>query len=89
MRYAVRCGAGPSIRALSARPNALMKLLVEHGPETVMRALARARLADGARFDGLHFFCFGGYLRACQWLWRVANGQFALNDDGGFDVFRG
>jgi len=70
-RYAVRCGAGPSIRALGARPTSLMKLIGDHGPENVMQDLANARMAQPGLVDGVHMFCFGGFLRTCEWLQRV------------------
>jgi methylenetetrahydrofolate reductase (NADPH) len=67
-RYAVRCGVGPSMRALGARPTSLLKLIGDHGPEQVMHDLATARLAQPGLFDGVHLFCFGGFLRTCEWL---------------------
>jgi methylenetetrahydrofolate reductase (NADPH) len=70
-RYAVRCGAGPSIRALGARPTSLVRLIGDHGPEHVMHDLGNARLAQPGLFDGVHLFCFGGFLRTCEWLQRV------------------
>lgn len=70
-RYAMRCGVGPSIRALGARPTSLVKLIGEHGPEPVMQDLVGA---PGV-FDGVHFFCFGGFLRTCQWLQQVTEAQ--------------
>jgi methylenetetrahydrofolate reductase (NADPH) len=81
-RYAMRCGVGPSIRALGARPTSLMKLIGDHGPENVMRDLAAARHAQPGLFDGVHLFCFGGFLRTCEWLKRVADGDFKLDDKG-------
>jgi methylenetetrahydrofolate reductase (NADPH) len=84
-RYAVRCGVGPSIRALGARPTSLVKLIGDHGPEHVMRDLAAAHITRPGLFDGVHFFCFGGFLRTCEWLRRVADGRFKLNDKG-FEV---
>lgn len=77
-RYAVRCGVGPSIRTLGARPTSLVKLIGEHGPEDVMRDLAGARVARPGLFDGVHFFCFGGFLRTCEWLRRVAQGRIEV-----------
>lgn len=85
-RYAMRCGVGPSIRALGARPTSLMKLIGDHGPENVMRDLAAARLAQPGLFDGVHLFCFGGFLRTCEWLKRVADGQFKLDDKGSMSL---
>jgi hypothetical protein len=37
-----------------------------------MRDLAVAYQRDTSTFDGLHFFCFGGYLRTCAWLKSIA-----------------
>jgi len=84
-KYAMRCGIGPSIRALGARPSSFVKLIGEHGPENVVRQLADARLSGNSDFSGVHLFCFGGYLRTCEWLHKVANGRFSV-DDHGFQV---
>jgi len=67
-RYAVRCGVGPSIRVLTARPTAIGKLLSGYGPDDVLQDLAYAHARDRTAFDGIHWFCFGGFLRTCQWL---------------------
>ncbi|MFL6575803.1 MAG: methylenetetrahydrofolate reductase [Povalibacter sp.] len=72
LKFARRCGVGPSIRALVSRPSAFAKLIGEHGPEDVMRDLAVAYERDASTFSGLHFFCFGGYLRTCEWLGRYS-----------------
>jgi len=80
-RFAMRCGVGPSIRALGARPTSLLKLIGDHGPEQVMRGLAEAYRGDQPEFDGVHLFCFGGYLRTCRWLHAVANGHIKLTDN--------
>ena len=85
-RFAMRCGVGPSIRALGARPTSLMKLIGDHGPEQVMRGLAEVYRGDSPNFNGVHLFCFGGYLRTCQWLHAVANGRFKLDDKDNFSV---
>lgn len=85
-RFAVRCGAGASIRALGVRPGSLVRLLGERGPEDVVRGLAEARVAGTADFSGIHLFCFGGFLRASEWLHRVAGGRFKLDARAAFDV---
>lgn len=82
LKFAMRCGAGPSIRALGARPGSLVKLIGDHGPESVLWALARARAGGESDFSGIHLFCFGGYLRTCEWLHALANGRFELSDSG-------
>ncbi|MFC4311825.1 methylenetetrahydrofolate reductase [Steroidobacter flavus] len=83
LRYAVRCGVGPSIRALGARPTSLTKLIGDHGPEALVRTLADV---SPDRYDGLHFFTFGGFLRTCEWLQRVDQGAFTLDEHGSFSV---
>jgi methylenetetrahydrofolate reductase (NADPH) len=84
-RFALRCGVGPSIRALGSRARSVTALAAEHGPQHVIRTLAEAHVASSAGFDGLHFFGFGGYLRTCDWVNRVAHGRFSL-DASGFTV---
>lgn len=86
LKFAMRCGVGPSIRALTARPSSFMHLLGDHGPEHVVRGLAEARSGGAAEFGGIHLFGFGGYLRTCEWLSRVASGNFRLSGKGGFEV---
>ena len=86
IKYAMRCGAGPSVRALTSRPAVFTRLLGDHGPESVLRALAAARIAGQSDFGGIHLFCFGGYLRTCKWLQALAAGRFELDDNDGFKV---
>lgn len=85
-KFAVRCGAGPSIRALGAKPTSLMKLVGERGPEAVLRGLAAARVTGSTDFDGIHLFCFGGFLKTSEWLHAVAEGRFRLDEREGFVV---
>ncbi len=87
-RFALHCGVGPSVRALGTRARAVTALAAEHGPQQVMRTLAAARAAGTSDFDGFHFYTFGGYVRTCRWLERIANGRFTLDARGGFDVAR-
>jgi methylenetetrahydrofolate reductase (NADH) len=85
-RFALRCGVGPSIRALGAGPTAFTKLMGDRGPEPIIRALAQERAAGRASIDGIHLFSFGGYLRSCEWLHTVGSGRFRLNDHTGFEL---
>jgi methylenetetrahydrofolate reductase (NADPH) len=71
-RYAVRCGIGNSLRVLTEKPF-FAKLLVEKGPEPIIREIACA--ANGGStsalpFDiaGLHFFVFGGFGKTVDWI---------------------
>jgi methylenetetrahydrofolate reductase (NADPH) len=83
LRFAMLCGIGNSVRALKARPQAITRLLVEAGPEAVVRDIARPA---GAPIAGVHFFCFGGLMRTARWLRAVREGRFELTPDGGFRV---
>lgn len=83
LRFAALCGIGNSMRALKARPQAITRLLVETGPELVVRELAQH---SGPPIAGPHFFCFGGLVRTARWLRAVRDGRFELAEDGGFRV---
>ena len=83
LRFAALCGIGNSVRALKARPQAITRLLVEAGPEVVVRDIARR---GGAPIAGVHFFCFGGLVRTARWLRAIREGRFELTSDGGFRV---
>ena len=71
-RYAVRCGIGNSLRVLTEKPS-FAKLLVEKGPEPIIRGVASAAEVGNATpmpFDiaGLHFFVFGGFNKTVEWI---------------------
>ena len=72
LKFARRCGVGRSIRALVARPSAVTQLLGDYDPDLSLRELAAAYQSNSSTFDGLHFFCFGGYLQTCEWLSTIA-----------------
>ena len=76
VNFGLRCGVGPSIRALSAKPGVLRLLMAEHAPDEVVAELARAIDCGESSLAGLHVFCLGGWLRACSWL------QSLTLDDG-------
>lgn len=70
MRYAVRCGIGNSLRVLTENPS-FAKVLVERGPEPIIRGLA-ASMAEGdgrpLGIAGLHFYVFGGFRKTMDWI---------------------
>jgi len=83
-RFAIRCGIGNSLRALTSG-RGITRLLSEAGPEAVVTALAQANL--GA--EGLHFYTFGGVSKAADWLNAVRAGKFDLTgDEAGFRIRR-
>jgi methylenetetrahydrofolate reductase (NADPH) len=71
-RYAVRCGIGNSLRVLTEKPS-FAKLLVEKGPEPIIRGVAATAGAENAAHSpfgiaGLHFFVFGGFNKTVDWI---------------------
>jgi methylenetetrahydrofolate reductase (NADPH) len=70
MRYAVRCGVGNSLHVLKENPS-FAKMLVERGPEPIIRELAASMAyGDGKRLGiaGLHFYVFGGFKKTMDWI---------------------
>ncbi len=71
-RYALRCGVGNSVRVLTEKPS-FAKLLIEKGPEPIIREVATA-LGPGNGLTlplgiaGLHFFVFGGFNKTVDWI---------------------
>jgi methylenetetrahydrofolate reductase (NADPH) len=70
-RYAMKCGVGNSIKVLTEKPS-FAKLLIDKGPEPLIRQLAEAVAqgnAGGAPgIQGLHFFVFGGFNKTVDWI---------------------
>jgi methylenetetrahydrofolate reductase (NADPH) len=89
LKYAMLCGVGPSIRALTASPGSFAKLVAERGPEKIVRAVAAAGVAEEIDNFGIHLFSFGGLVRTCAWIRAVTDGRFTLDEEGGFDVRSG
>jgi methylenetetrahydrofolate reductase (NADPH) len=72
-KFAVRCGVGRSLSALTSRHAAVARLLTETGPERVIDELVMAETA-GIAIAGLHFFTFGGVRRTAAWIDQLAGG---------------
>jgi methylenetetrahydrofolate reductase (NADPH) len=83
-RFALRCGVGNSLRALTSG-RGITRLLTEAGPEAVVATLAHAGLVP----EHLHFYTFGGVSKAADWLNAVRAGKFDLTkDESGFKLRR-
>lgn len=71
-RYAVRCGVGNSLHVLTEHPS-FARLLVEKGPEPIIRGIAAAANSESTAslllgIAGLHFFVFGGFHKTVDWI---------------------
>jgi methylenetetrahydrofolate reductase (NADPH) len=67
-KFALRCGIGNSMRALRGQIGRFGRLLVDTGPDDVMRALEAAPREATAAIAGFHVFPFGGLRKARNWL---------------------
>ena len=67
-RYAMKCGVGASLRALTHNPS-FSRLLTEKGPEPIIRELgAQLSLNGNLSVQGIHFFVFGGFKKTVEWI---------------------
>jgi|CXWL01.1.fsa_nt_gi methylenetetrahydrofolate reductase (NADPH) len=76
MKFALRCGIGPSLRALEKHGARFGEVLTTTGPEALVADLAEG--LGGEDFGavlGMHFFVFGGIKQSAEWLqqWRGAH----------------
>jgi methylenetetrahydrofolate reductase (NADPH) len=67
-KFALRCGVGNSMRALRNQIGRFGRLLVDTGPDDVMRGLEAAPREATAAIAGFHLFPFGGLGKAGKWL---------------------
>ncbi|WP_246251577.1 methylenetetrahydrofolate reductase [Allomesorhizobium camelthorni] len=68
VKYAIRCGVGASLRALTERRQLLGGLLRAETPEKLLTAIALAHRDDPSlRFEGAHFFTFGAPEQSIEW----------------------
>jgi methylenetetrahydrofolate reductase (NADPH) len=67
-KFALRCGIGNSMRSLRGQIGRFGRLLIDTGPDDVMRGLCAAPDAATASVAGFHLFPFGGLRKAGDWL---------------------
>lgn len=86
LRFALRCGVGPSIRTLTKQRANIAKLLALWEPDSLVQTLAETPLVT-VPVAGLHFYTLGGLKRSVEWANAVAAGRIALRHEGnGFHV---
>jgi methylenetetrahydrofolate reductase (NADPH) len=66
--YGMRCGVGPSLRALRSHGVSLTRLVAQTGPDAIVAALAAAESSIPFK---LHFFSFGGVEKTARWMKSV------------------
>ena len=67
-KFALRCGIGNSMRALRSQIGRFGRLLIDTGPDDVMRGLEAAPREATSAISGFHLFPFGGLRKAGNWL---------------------
>jgi methylenetetrahydrofolate reductase (NADPH) len=72
---AKRCGVGPSMRALSSRTGAMLKLFSDRSPDLLLDELSWSTVREPAALDGIHLYSFGGFLRTAAWLRQTADSR--------------
>jgi len=67
-KFALRCGIGNSMRALRGQIGRYGRLLVDSGPDEIVRGLAAAPEEATSSVAGFHVFPFGGLRKSANWL---------------------
>jgi len=67
-KFALRCGVGNSLRSLREHIGRFGRLLIDTGPDDVLRGLWTSSSIANTPIAGLHFFPFGGLGKTSRWL---------------------
>jgi methylenetetrahydrofolate reductase (NADPH) len=67
-KFALRCGVGNSLKSLREHIGRFGRLLIDTGPDDVLRGLWTSPSIAKTPIAGLHFFPFGGLSKTSQWL---------------------
>jgi methylenetetrahydrofolate reductase (NADPH) len=67
-KFALRCGVGNSLRSLREHIGRFGRLLIDTGPDDVLRGLWTSPSIANTPIAGLHFFPFGGLSKTSRWL---------------------
>jgi methylenetetrahydrofolate reductase (NADPH) len=80
LTYALRCGVGASLRALTRQGRRYGRLARYDGPEMLVGdVLARTSGDDVPAIAGFHVFPFGGVRQSCTWMAELQGGRAAHN----------
>jgi len=89
MNHAKHCGIGPSMRVLTRQAANIAKLMTTRMPDQLTRDLANYQANDpDCGINLCHLYPLGGMKKSAAWLYAVIDGDFELNDKGGFDLTR-
>lgn len=87
MMHAKACGIGPSMRVLTRQAANIAKLMTTREPDKLVRDLAAYSANDPqCGITKCHLYPLGGMRKSAAWLYAVQDGNFKLNEKGGFDL---
>lgn len=87
MMHAKACGIGPSMRVLTRQAANIAKLMTTREPDKLVRDLAAYSATDSqCGITKCHLYPLGGMRKSAAWLYAVQDGNFKLNEKGGFDL---
>lgn len=87
MMHAKACGIGPSMRVLTRQAANIAKLMTTREPDKLVRDLAAYSATDPqCGITQCHLYPLGGMRKSAAWLYAVQDGNFELNEKGGFDL---
>lgn len=87
MMHAKACGIGPSMRVLTRQAANIAKLMTTREPDKLVRDLAAYSSNDPeCGIAKCHLYPLGGMRKSAAWLYAVQDGNFDLNEKGGFDL---
>ncbi len=81
-KFALRCGVGNSLRSVREHIGRFGRLLIDEGPDDVLRGLWTSPSITTAPIAGLHIFPFGGLRKTGQWLRNLDNLEWARTAGG-------
>ena len=89
LAHAQACGIGPSMRVLTRQAANIAKLMTTRMPDKITRDLANYQANDPAcGITQCHLYPLGGMKKSAAWLYAVMDGEFELNNKGGFELTR-
>lgn len=87
LAHATACGIGPSMRVITRQAANIAKLMTTRMPDKITRDLANYQANDPkCGITQVHLYPLGGMAKSAKWLYAVMDGNFKLNDEGGFDL---
>lgn len=87
LAHAQACGIGPSMRVITRQAANIAKLMTTRMPDKLTRDLANYQANDPkCGITQCHLYPLGGMAKSAKWLYAVMDGNFKLNDEGGFDL---